>query len=123
MSTLQAAREAVATLIQDEIEIQAHPFMPSRIVPPAMIVLPGSPYLSAGDTFGSFELRLEVVLVSAAKVNETAANTLDGLIDDTVVGLTNANISVVEVSEPWALASSNAEYLAATITTTQAIRL
>lgn len=122
MTGLQTAREAMAGLLEAGIAAQAHPFMPGRIVPPAVIVLPGSPYLGAGDTFGTFELRLEVVVVAAAKVNETAANTLDGLILDAVVELTNADVSVVEVSEPWALTSSNAEYLAATITTSQTIR-
>ncbi|MGK0715143.1 hypothetical protein ACR5KS_03610 [Leucobacter sp. W1153] len=123
MNALQTVRESVATLASDATGAQAHPFMPGRLVPPAAIVLPGSPYLSSGDTFGTFRMGLEVVVVAAGKVNETASNTLDGLIVDTVVELVNAGISVSEVSDPWSLTVSNAEYLAATITTTQPVEL
>lgn len=123
MNALQTAREAVATLTGEATGAQAHPFMPGRLVPPAAIVLPGSPYLSSGDTFGTFTMGLEVVVVASGKVNETASNTLDDLIVATVVGLVNAGISVSEVSDPWSLSVSNAEHLAATITTSQAIRL
>lgn len=123
MSTLQTAREQVAALTSEATGVDAHAFMPGRLVPPAAVVLPGSPYLDHGTTFGRFTMGLEVVVVAPGKVNETASNTLDGLIADTVVALVNGGISVSEVSEPWSLSVSNAEYLAATITTSQPIEL
>lgn len=123
MSALTDARESIATLLGQATGAQAHAFMPDRIVPPSVIVLPGTPHLTASGTFGTFTLGLEVVLVAPAKVNETAATTLDQLIDDAVVALVNAGISVSEVSEPWQLSSANATYLAATITTTQPVSL
>lgn len=123
MNVLQSTREHAASLIEDALKVQAHPFMPGRIVPPTAIVLPGSPYLAPTGTYGTFTAGLEVVVVAPGKVNETASNTLDALITDTVATLVNDGISVSEVSEPWSLSSSNAEYLAATITTTQPVEL
>lgn len=123
MNHLQTAREAVSILVGDGVDVQAYAFMPDRLVPPAAITLPASPYLSSGETFGTFTLGLEVVVVVNSKVNETGANNLDGLIVDAVVELVNAGISVSEVSEPWELTSSTGNYLAATITTNQPIRL
>lgn len=123
MNALQNARERVATLTGEATGAQAYPFMPGRLVPPAAVVLPGSPYLSSGGTFGTFVMGLEVVVVAPGKVNETASSTLDELIVNTVAQLVNAGLSVSEVSEPWSLSVSNAEYLAATITTSQPIGL
>lgn len=123
MSALTDARKAVADLLGGATSVQAHPFMPDRIVPPAIIALPGTPYLTTSGTFGSFALGLDVVLVADAKVSATGAKTLDGLIDDTVVALVNGGIGVTEVSEPWQLAAGTATYLAATVSTTQPIHL
>jgi hypothetical protein len=97
--------------------------MPDRIVPPAAVVLPGSPYLTASGTFGTFTAQLSVVLITDAKVNSTATTALDDLIENAVVALVNAGVSVSEVSEPWQLSSANASYLAVTLTTTQAVAL
>lgn len=123
MNALQTARINVAAVAGDATGAQAHPFMPGRLVPPAVIVLPGSPYLNASGTFGTFTMNLEVVVIAPGKVNETASNSLDDLIVDTVVELVNTGITVNEVSDPWSLSSSNAEYLAATITTSQPVKL
>jgi hypothetical protein len=122
-SSITTTREAMAELVGTATGAQAHAFMPGRIVPPAVIVLPGTPYLASSGTFGTFALGLEVVLVASANVNETGATTLDQLVDDAVVALVNAGLSVSEVSEPWQLSSGNASYLAATITTTQPVTL
>ena len=123
MSAITDARTAVAELLEAALDAQAHPFMPDRIVPPAAIVLPGTPYLTATGTFGSFALGLDVVLVADSKVSATGATTLDGLIDDAVVALVNGGIGVSEVSEPWQLTAGTATYLAATVSTSQPIHL
>lgn len=123
MSKLQAIREGAAQLVGEATGAQAHPFMPARIDPPSVIVLPGSPYLEPSGTFGTFTVNLEVVVVSPSKVNETASDVLDDLIIKTIVNLVNANVTVNEVSDVWAITVSNAEYLAATITTSQPVTL
>lgn len=123
MSALSEARQAVADLLDAATSAQTHPSMPDRIVPPAIITLPGTPYLTASGTFGSFALGLDVVLVADGKLASTGALALDALIDDAVVALVNAGIGVTEVSEPWQLTAGTATYLAATISTSQAIHL
>ena len=123
MSVLTATRQATADLLGEALDIQSFAAMPDRIVPPSVIVLPGSPYLSNGNTFGTFTAQLSVVLVTDAKVNATATTALDELIENATVALINAGISVSEASEPWQLSSANATYLASTLTTTQNIAL
>lgn len=123
MSAITDAREHLATVVADGTGVTAHAFMPDRLTPPAVIVLPGTPYLAASGTFGSFTLGLDVVVVTDAKVNASGAQTLDALLDDAVVDLVNDGIGVSEVSEPWSMTFGNATYLASTITTQQPVHL
>lgn len=123
MSALTDARTHLADVLAQGTNVQTFAFMPDRMTPPACIVLPGTPYLSAGATFGKFTLGLEVVLVTDAKVNETGAQALDSLVDDAVVALVNDGIGVSEVSEHWQMTIGNATYLASTITTQQPVQL
>jgi len=97
--------------------------MPGRIVPPAVVILPGTPYLTAGSTFGTYTAQLSAVLIVDSKVSETATPALDDLIEDAIVALVNDGLSVSEVSEPWSLESANAKYLAVTITTNKPVAL
>lgn len=123
-NALTTAREAVAETLKDALDVRSHATMPDRIIPPTIITLPGTPYLTtSGTTFRSFTFGLDVVLVADAKVSSTGSETLDGLIDDAVVALVNSGVGVLEVSEPWQLSSGTATYLAATISTTQPIYL
>lgn len=122
MSVLTQLRETTAQLLATD-DLQVFSAMPDRIVPPAAVVLPGTPYLEPSGTFGTFTARLSVVLIVNAKVNATATAELDDLIEDAVVDLVNAGISVGEISEPWQLSAQNATYLAVTISTAQPVAL
>lgn len=52
MANLQAIRQALATQLQNGLGITSVANMPATITPPMIMVLPGSPYVTYGQTFG-----------------------------------------------------------------------
>lgn len=97
--------------------------MPDRIVPPAVVVQAGSPYLGAGSVFGTFLARWEVLVVGAVGANEKAQDALDEAAENAVVELVNAGYTVESVSQPYALSANNAQYPTIEIQFTKEIRL
>jgi hypothetical protein len=88
-------------------------YVPERIVPPIVIITPGSPYL-VGETVGNdYRLALNLTLVAAKATNEEATEALDELIADTVSAISPLGYVVLRtVNTPYRLAANNAEYLA-----------
>jgi hypothetical protein len=89
-------------------------YVPERIVPPIVIITPGSPYL-VPETLGSeYRLGLTLTLVAATATNEQATEDLDNLIALTVSAIGDLGYAVLrQVNPSFRLAANNAEYLAA----------
>ena len=125
MTTLTAERGALASVLTEAegLSFTIHPYMPARLQAPGGLIVPGSPYLESGNTFGSFKIRLEAHLAVRTANNEVATEELDAALDIAVVAVVNAGWGVESVSEPYGLEANGATYLAAAIQVTRAIRL
>lgn len=89
-----------------------------RFTPPVFFVIPGSPYLVPGDTFGKFTYAFQIVLVSSARAAEFSTKQLDGLIATAGVALHESKFNVQQVSEPASLNLAIGEYLGAFVDVT-----
>ncbi len=100
MSTLKAERQTIADLLSaSDITATAH--VPARPVAPLAMVLPGSPYLEGGDTFGAKTLRLDVWLVlSAQGDNEALSDAIDERVEAAVAALEADDLAVENVGQP-----------------------
>ena len=88
-------------------------YVPERIVPPIVIMSPGSPYLVAETVGREYRLGLTLTMVAMTATNEEATEALDALIAQTVSALTPLGYVVLnQVNSPYRLAANNAEYLA-----------
>lgn len=128
MSILGDTRDELADLLTGSEESPGVgftflPYVPARFSPPQGVIQPGSPYLEAGDTFGSFRIRLTVSLVVLATNNTTATADLDHAIAEAAVLLLNAKWGIGTASDPYPLAVNNATYLASDIAVSRIIRL
>jgi len=100
MNEITAEREAVAALIARD-DRPAVAFVPAPVSPPLAMVLPGSPYLEGGETFGSKTLRIDVWLVyPGATDNAATGSALDTEITRTVAALEADDIFVESVEAP-----------------------
>jgi hypothetical protein len=52
VANVQAVRKALAHQLQSSLNITAHPYMPPTVNPPVLAIIPGSPYVSYGETMG-----------------------------------------------------------------------
>lgn len=96
--TLSAEREALKATLS-AADIQAFAAVPARLTPPAAVIVPGSPYIEQGDTFGAAALRFNVWL--AAPGGDIGEDTLDGLIDTAIATLAADDWVIEGVSQPF----------------------
>ncbi len=88
-------------------------FVPERIVPPIIIMTPGSPYLVPETVGNEYRIALNLTLIAATATNEVASEELDSLISDTVSALSPLGYIILKsVNAPYRLAANSAEYLA-----------
>jgi hypothetical protein len=88
-------------------------YVPERVVPPIVIMTPGSPYLSVETVGNEYRLGLTLTMVAMTATNEEATEALDGLIAQTVSALAHLGYVVLKSVNPaYRLGVNNAEYLA-----------
>jgi hypothetical protein len=88
-------------------------YVPERVVPPIVIMSPGSPYLSIETVGNEYRLGLTLTMVAMTATNEEATEALDGLIAQTVSALSHLGYVVLKSVNPaYRLGVNNAEYLA-----------
>jgi hypothetical protein len=89
-------------------------YVPERIVPPIVIITPGTPYLVPETVGSEYRLGLNLTLVAGQATNELATEDLDNLIANTVSAIGDLGYAVLrQVNPSYRLAVNNAEYLAA----------
>ena len=122
MSAIGDMRQAVADVVNTATSIPAFPYAPGRFVVPSAIVMPGSPYVESGNTFGTVLARFQVELVMGTAANQVSSSGLDDQIENVLVAFINAGYSVDQVSAPYALEANGQQYLAATISINNTLR-
>jgi hypothetical protein len=88
-------------------------YVPERLVPPLVVMTPGSPYLVPETVGNEYRLALNLTMVASTATNEEATEALDALIAQTVSAIGNLGYAVLrQVNPSYRLAANNAEYLA-----------
>lgn len=97
-----------------EAGINSFDYLPERLNPPVAIVSPGEPFVEEGDTFTTFKVTLDVVLVAGKATNVVSTDQLYDLIDTAIFNLGDWKVSTVQ--RPYQLEANGAYYLATTLT-------
>lgn len=117
MNSLTRLREELVEILKAS-GLRGLAQMQGRFTPPVFFVIPGSPYLVPGNTFGKFTYTFRIVLVSSARAAEFSTKQLDGLIATAVVALHGSKFNLQQVSEPAGLTLGQGEYLGALVDVT-----
>ena len=121
ISVLTQAKLDLADFLE-ESGIKTESYIPPRITPPLAIISPSPLYVAQGDTFASFEVGLEITLISQTATNAKATELLDTAIV-TAIGAIPASWKINSVEQPFALQTGNAEYLASKISVSTQINI
>ena len=108
------ASRAEYALALHALGLKVSSFIPERIVPPMVILSPGSPYLEPVTVDGSWTMRLEVMVIAAPAVNAKATELLDKALQ-TILNGHPSYARISNVGQPYALQTNNAEFLAANL--------
>ena len=109
------ASKAEYALALTALGLKVSSYIPERIVPPMVVISPGSPYLSPVTLDEEYVMNLEVMVIAAPAVNAKASELLDKALE-TILNGNPAYARLVSVSQPYALQTNNAEFLAANLT-------
>ena len=123
MNTLREHRDHLVTLLTGA-GINAAAYLQERPNPPVAIVVPGSPYVTAGSQFGTFKASFTILLITRTATNEVATAALDDMIATTLVAVAgDATFGIDTVDQPSQITVNGAVYLAVMIdvSTTSAI--
>lgn len=122
MTWLKAERAAVAELLTAG-GITGLDHVPANPVAPVALVVPGSPYLEGGDTFGEKTIRFDVWIIAGRGDNAGLSDALDDLIGTAVTTLEAEDVHVESVGQPITYQPANgAAYLAAILSTRLDVR-
>lgn len=117
------ASRAEYALALTALGLKVSSFIPERVVPPTVILSPGSPYLEPVLLDRSeYLMRLDVMVIAAHAVNVKATELLD-LAVETILNGNPAYAIISSVGQPYALQTNNAEYLATNISVNLRITL
>lgn len=117
MSALNDLRAELVEALQG-LDLTLYTHIPGRMSLPGAFVMAGSPYIEAGQTFGTRTVRFSVVLAVQTGDNQSETSALDDLIEGAQAALEAADWLVESVSQPYAMAFNNSEGLVTEITVT-----
>jgi hypothetical protein len=101
--------------------VSVHEAWPDRPVPPALVVVPGGPYVAAGQTFGDYLIRVDVLALVARRAYAQSLTELDVLVEAVLSATTSWGLTGVE--QPSVVTVGPAEILGAVISLQKAARL
>ena len=108
------ASKAEYALALTALGLKVSSYIPERVVPPTVIISPGSPYLTPVTVDGDYLMNLELMVISATAVNVKSTELLD-LAIETILNGNPGYARISSVGQPYALQTNNAEYLAANV--------
>ena len=111
--TLKALR---AELVGTITGITTYDHVPARAALPCAFIMASSPYISAGQTFGTRQVRFGVVLLTSPSLNSVETELLDAQIESVQHELEAEGWTVEQVEQPRIEDLGDVEVLATTIT-------
>ncbi|SNS41584.1 hypothetical protein SAMN06309944_0164 [Micrococcales bacterium KH10] len=121
MSVLNDIRTGIVQALE-AAGIQAFDHLPERLNPPVAVLVPGSPYLEAGDVFGTHKVRYTVALVAGNATNDMATKALDELIETAVTALWDT-ADLERAGDVYTYQANNGQYLAVDLEISDVIRI
>lgn len=112
MSVLGDLRRELVDTVEG---LTTYDHVPAAVQLPAVFVMAGSPYIEAGQTFGSRHVRLQLVLLTHPASNSAETDWLDEQIEAVQKRLTDEGWTVESVAQPQLQDLSGSDVLATSI--------
>lgn len=120
VSQLLTIRTDIVTALT-EADIKSVHYMGETLVPPVVVVIPDDPYLTNGEVFGTYLVRLRLLVVGAKGTNKAAADALDEKIETIIDVLSKWD--ALGVSQPGQISLNGSQFLGTVITLETEIKI
>lgn len=115
MSALGDIRAAVVQALEP-VGIPVSATLIGRFNPPIAVLVPGSPFVDAGDTYGSFMVRHEVIIIVGVGTNEHVVTSLGDYVSKVVTAIgASDGLFLEQVSQPGLYQHGGNEYLSVVV--------
>lgn len=113
VNEITASRQEYA-LALTSAGIKVSAVIPERIIPPVVVIAPGSPYLEPTTVADGWIMRLELMVIAMTAVNVKATESLESALEALI--LANPDYARIQsIGQPYALQTNNTEFLAANV--------
>lgn len=123
MSVLATVQGDLADALGEALACKSFDYIPERLIAPCVIVVPGSPWVTSGATFGTFAVSFDVDIVVQTAANTTRTKDLTDRVEEAIVTLVNDGYGVNDIAQPSVYESNGSQYMSATIQVTTTITL
>lgn len=123
MSVLATVQGDLADALGVALSCKSYDYIPERLIAPCVVVVPGSPWVTSGNTFGTFLVTFDVDVVVQTAANSMKTKDLTDRVEEAVITLVNEGYSVAEVAQPSVYESNGAPYMSTTLQVTTNISL
>lgn len=122
---LTETRQALATALAADYPVKDH--VPEQISPPVILISTGDPYVEKDEdnTFDKteFTANIELILVAGSGDNIKKIETLEAMIEDSIVILVNEGWKFSGASAPFEATSNQSIYLASRVAASKEFNL
>jgi len=123
VSVLATVQGALADAFGDALACKSFDYIPERLIAPCVIVVPGSPWVTSGNVFGSFAVTFAVDVVVQTAANSTKTKDLTDRVEEAIITLVNDGYGVNEIAQPSVYESNGAAYMSTNIQVSTTITL
>lgn len=117
MNALGTLRAETAAALKTATGLKAHANLPASVTAPCYVLQPAEPYVSEGETFGSFEVFLDLIFIAAVGLNSTKTEAVETAIEEAAICLIGEGFSLDSISGPQPLEINGVAYTGCTFST------
>lgn len=96
--SLATIRTALAADLAATTELQVYPSVPNAMTPPCLVLRPDDPWVTTGDTYGSWTVACVLTIYVEYADYDTVTAAIEAALPDALAGL--GDWGVTSISEP-----------------------
>lgn len=125
MNDITVTKQAFLTALEAAgLTVETSAWVPDRITPPVIILIPTSPFLEPMTLGKEWSMNMQLVLVNQTRMNELMTEELEDMIEAVITACDQLHyVRLSSVEAPYSMSTGGADFLACNINVQLAITI